>query len=138
MRAPGLRRPHIEVANRGEIPKRRAAEHPPSTSPAKEDIDQTATNDPANFGRSQRTGSAHERYFTFVSPWGLASPLTRAHSRLLGPCFKTGRVRNRMETPRGAPGRLFGDDLTLLGLYEQGQRTSPRRTGAHLPIFNRP
>lgn len=33
--------------------------------------------------------------FTFIAPLGLVSPLTRTHVRLLGPCFKTGRVGHR-------------------------------------------
>ena len=33
--------------------------------------------------------------FTFISPLDLASPMTRTHVRLLGPCFKTGRVGHR-------------------------------------------
>ena len=33
--------------------------------------------------------------FTFIAPLGLASPMTRTHVRLLGPCFKTGRVGHR-------------------------------------------
>lgn len=32
---------------------------------------------------------------TFISPVGLEHPLTRTHVRLLGPCFKTGRVGHR-------------------------------------------
>ena len=30
--------------------------------------------------------------FTFIPPLGLEHPKTRAHVRLLGPCFKTGRM----------------------------------------------
>ena len=33
--------------------------------------------------------------FTFIAPLGLVSPMTRTHVRLLGPCFKTGRVGHR-------------------------------------------
>ena len=36
--------------------------------------------------------SAAETAFTFIAPRGLAHPKTRAHVRLLGPCFKTGRI----------------------------------------------
>ena len=40
--------------------------------------------------------------FTFIAPLGLVRPMTRTHVRLLGPCFKTGRI-----TPvaRHDPGR---------------------------------
>ena len=30
--------------------------------------------------------------FTFIAPTGFEHPETRAHVRLLGPCFKTGRM----------------------------------------------
>jgi hypothetical protein len=33
--------------------------------------------------------------FAFTTPLGLVNPMTRAHDRLLGPCFKTGRRRRR-------------------------------------------
>ena len=32
------------------------------------------------------------RAFTFIMPAGFNHPKTRTHVRLLGPCFKTGRV----------------------------------------------
>jgi hypothetical protein len=51
--------------------------------------------------------------FTFVSPWGLDSPLTCAHSRLLGPCFKTGRVRSRISTSR----RVLGTGLAGVAFF---------------------
>lgn len=34
----------------------------------------------------------HEAAFTFIAPRGFAHPKTRAHVRLLGPCYKTGRM----------------------------------------------
>ena len=34
----------------------------------------------------------HEVAFTFIAPRGFSHPKTRAHVRLLGPCFKTGRM----------------------------------------------
>ena len=36
--------------------------------------------------------SAAGTTFTFIAPRGLTHPKTRAHVRLLGPCFKTGRM----------------------------------------------
>lgn len=36
--------------------------------------------------------SAAEAAFTFIPPRGFNHPKTRAHVRLLGPCFKTGRM----------------------------------------------
>ena len=34
--------------------------------------------------------------FTFIAPVGFVHPLTRALARLLGPCFKTGRIGGRL------------------------------------------
>jgi hypothetical protein len=31
---------------------------------------------------------------SFLAPYGFTHPLTRTHVRLLGPCFKTGRMGN--------------------------------------------
>ena len=31
--------------------------------------------------------------FTFIAPEGFSHPKTRTHVRLLGPCFKTGRIK---------------------------------------------
>lgn len=51
---------------------------------------------------------AHARPVTFITPLGLVRPLTRTHVRLLGPCFKTGRMVHRsLCTPRETA-RLHG------------------------------
>ena len=34
------------------------------------------------------------RAFTFIVPAGFNHPKTRTHVRLLGPCFKTGRMKS--------------------------------------------
>ena len=41
---------------------------------------------------SRNLASAAEAVFTFILPLGFEHPKTRAHVRLLGPCFKTGRM----------------------------------------------
>lgn len=46
-------------------------------------------------GGRQPDDSGTRPPFTFISPLGLVRPLTRTHVRLLGPCFKTGRVGHR-------------------------------------------
>lgn len=52
-----------------------------------------------------RGATAAARPLTFISPVGLVRPMTRTHVRLLGPCFKTGRVGHRSFARReGAPG----------------------------------
>ena len=35
-----------------------------------------------------------KRAFTFIVPAGFNHPKTRTHVRLLGPCFKTGRMKS--------------------------------------------
>ncbi|KAG6654581.1 hypothetical protein CIPAW_05G155600 [Carya illinoinensis] len=45
--------------------------------------------------RSRSVGGATHKGIppiSFLSPYGFTSPLTRTHVRLLGPCFKTGRM----------------------------------------------
>ncbi|KAI5431684.1 hypothetical protein KIW84_035737 [Lathyrus oleraceus] len=45
--------------------------------------------------RSESVGGVtHKRIppISFLAPYGFTRPLTRTHVRLLGPCFKTGRV----------------------------------------------
>src|SRR5262249_54291566 len=45
--------------------------------------------------RSRSVGGAAPWGFpplSFLAPYGFARPLTRTHVRLLGPCFKTGRM----------------------------------------------
>ncbi|KAK7384759.1 hypothetical protein VNO78_30460 [Psophocarpus tetragonolobus] len=48
---------------------------------------------------------------SFLPPYGFTRPLTRTHVRLLGPCFKTGRmgspqaIARSMHVPRHAQGR---------------------------------
>jgi hypothetical protein len=34
--------------------------------------------------------------FTFIAPLGFQHPMTRAHDKLLGPCFKTGRKDDQL------------------------------------------
>ncbi len=38
------------------------------------------------------TSARTSRTFTFTAPLGFVRPMTRAHVKLLGPCFKTGQV----------------------------------------------
>jgi hypothetical protein len=47
----------------------------------------------------QRPGShisCTRQTFTFIAPLGFQRPMTRAHAKLLGPCFKTGRTDDRL------------------------------------------
>ncbi|GLD52525.1 basic proline-rich protein-like protein [Lates japonicus] len=90
---------------------------------------------------------------TFIAPRGLLHPLTRACVRLLGPCFKTGRVgcrhRRRPLTPFTWAGPRPGG-ATRLGRTEdspprstvapgaRGPRPSPRGERAQRALSPRP
>ncbi|XP_036440343.1 translation initiation factor IF-2-like [Colossoma macropomum] len=68
--------------------------------------------------------------FTFIAPWGFfPSPLTRARVRLLGPCFKTGRVGGRHRRRPRAP---FRGPVPARAARRVGARTgdSPARSTA--------
>ena len=41
----------------------------------------------------QRSHLSCQAAFTFIAPLGFGHPKTCAHVRLLGPCFKTGRIK---------------------------------------------
>lgn len=53
---------------------------------------------------------------SFLAPYGFTCPLTRTHVRLLGPCFKTGRM--------GSPQASTGS--TLLPKHAKGACCPPR------------
>ncbi|KAI3477393.1 hypothetical protein L1887_60932 [Cichorium endivia] len=64
---------------------------------------------------------------SFLAPCGFTHPLTRTHVRLLGPCFKTGRIGcpqagagSTQTAPRGATGSGHDGALTLSGAPFQG------------------
>ena len=63
-----------------------------------------------------------KRAFTFIAPLGLATcvPMTRAHARLLGPCFKTGPESTQSYSV--ADGRVPG----LFESSATNSRTAPR------------
>ncbi|KAK7288390.1 hypothetical protein RIF29_01844 [Crotalaria pallida] len=53
--------------------------------------------------RSRSVGSATHRGIppiSFLAPYGFTRPLTRTHVRLLGPCFKTGRMGSPLADAR--------------------------------------
>ncbi|KAK7395852.1 hypothetical protein VNO78_16423 [Psophocarpus tetragonolobus] len=61
---------------------------------------------------------------SFLAPYGFTHPLTRTHVRLLGPCFKTGRMGSpqadarSMHVPRHTRGRMLPSTIATM--------TSPR------------
>src|SRR6056300_554197 len=48
------------------------------------------------------TAQLHEAAFAFTAPLSLGHPMARAHVKLLGPCFKTGRRGRRPTRNRDA------------------------------------
>ncbi|KAL0752671.1 hypothetical protein Bca101_090338 [Brassica carinata] len=65
-------------------------------------------------GRSRSVGCAPVRIqpISFLTPYGFTHPLTRTHVRLLGPCFKAGRMGSpqagaRARRCRGTPWRVL-------------------------------
>ena len=82
--------------------------------------------------------------FTFVEPLCRDLPRTRAHARLLGPCFKTGPMRpdpSASRSPRrgrsaphprrvGASGTSVDEGDSTRGRWDGGRRRQARRDGA--------
>lgn len=75
---------------------------------------------------------------TFIAPRGLLHPLTRARVRLLGPCFKTGRVGCRHRRRPLAPLETWADprpgDATRSGRTEDSPPRSTVAPGAGGPV----
>ena len=67
-------------------------------------------------GRSALHPSRGIAPVSFLTPYGFTRPLTRTHVRLLGPCFKTGRM--------GSPQASTGS--TQLPKHARGARCPPR------------
>ncbi|KAI9070636.1 hypothetical protein K1719_047398 [Acacia pycnantha] len=96
--------------------------------------------------RSRSVGGAtHEGIppVGFLAPYGFTRPLTRTHVRLLGPCFKTGRMGSsradagarecRARRDARAPGHDRGDDVSA-GISTAGLGPPPQSAlGRNLP-----
>ncbi|KAK8635158.1 hypothetical protein V6N13_023035 [Hibiscus sabdariffa] len=61
---------------------------------------------------------------SFLAPYGFSNPLTRTHVRLLGPCFKTGRMGSLQADARSTLVPKH-DETTRAGFHIQAM-TSPR------------
>ena len=79
---------------------------------------------------------------SFLTPYGFTSPLTRTHVRLLGPCFKTGRMGGPLadamsaQVPKHAR-RAYaafhdrGDDVSTGMTTTRAWVAAPNRVGPH-------
>ena len=65
--------------------------------------------------------------FTFIAPLGLVRPMTCTHVRLLGPCFKMGRVGHRPFARRERKGGLCRTSNTRLSQGSQDSGGFPLR-----------
>ncbi|KAI3476243.1 hypothetical protein L1887_62187 [Cichorium endivia] len=83
---------------------------------------------------------------SFLAPCGFTHPLTRTHVRLLGPCFKTGRMgcpqagagSTQVVSPRRRVLPTTIDATASPRAYDSsgfGRRTNPHRLGRNLPPY---
>uniref|UniRef100_A0A6N2KG67 Senescence-associated protein n=1 Tax=Salix viminalis TaxID=40686 RepID=A0A6N2KG67_SALVM len=80
---------------------------------------------------------------SFLAPYGFTRPLTRTHVRLLGPCFKTGRMGSPQADARSAhvPGHAVTaraavhdrSDGISTGVSKARLRPPPRSASVHAP-----
>uniref|UniRef100_A0A2P2MSD4 Uncharacterized protein n=1 Tax=Rhizophora mucronata TaxID=61149 RepID=A0A2P2MSD4_RHIMU len=75
-------------------------------------------------GRSAVQPSRGSRQVSFLAPYGFTRPLTRTHVRLLGPCFKTGRMGSPQAGATSA--RLPRHAVTARAVSTIARATSPR------------
>ena len=91
---------------------------------------------------------------SFLAPYGFTRPLTRTHVRLLGPCFKTGRMGSpradagSAQVPKHAAGRALPSTIVTMtsprafrqpGLWPPSQSASvdaPSRSADRLSPFH--
>ena len=70
------------------------------------------------------------RAFTFISRWGINTPSTRTHVRLLGPCFKTGcreAFRQGLVTAFAATVRVCRTAGSKSASAKEGRNPHPQR-----------
>ncbi|KAL4598824.1 hypothetical protein ACB092_11G084500 [Castanea dentata] len=79
--------------------------------------------------RSRSVGGATLRGIppiSFLAPYGFTGPLTRTHVRLLGPCFKTGRMGSPQADARSAQMLRHANYSPGLGRRRNPHRSTPR------------
>ena len=95
--------------------------------------------------RSQREISLQlQAAFTFIVPMGFNHPKTRTHVRLLGPCFKTGRMKSYdRQQPKRIVCHLSRNDQQqfkrtasspLWSTIDRARGRQPRRACAATPL----
>uniref|UniRef100_A0A0R0GHD3 Protein TAR1 n=1 Tax=Glycine max TaxID=3847 RepID=A0A0R0GHD3_SOYBN len=96
--------------------------------------------------RSGSVGGATHRGIppiSFLAPYGFTRPLTRTHVRLLGPCFKTGRMGSPQadarsaQVPRHAKGHINSPGLGHHRNPRRSMSRVDRRTGSHRSTSDR-
>uniref|UniRef100_A0A0R0GUK0 Senescence-associated protein n=1 Tax=Glycine max TaxID=3847 RepID=A0A0R0GUK0_SOYBN len=93
--------------------------------------------------RSGSVGGATHRGIppiSFLAPYGFTRPLTRTHVRLLGPCFKTGRMGSPQADARSAQVPRHHINSPGLGHHRNPRRSMSRvdrRTGSHRSTSDR-
>ncbi|KAK8634578.1 hypothetical protein V6N13_022459 [Hibiscus sabdariffa] len=77
------------------LPRRPGIGHTLKRHPFSGLVDSTGMLSLEPFSEDQGRSAVHPRGIppiSFLAPYGFSNPLTRTHVRLLGPCFKTGRM----------------------------------------------
>uniref|UniRef100_A0A6N2KY05 Senescence-associated protein n=1 Tax=Salix viminalis TaxID=40686 RepID=A0A6N2KY05_SALVM len=69
---------------------------------------------------------------SFLAPYGFTRPLTRTHVRLLGPCFKTGRMGSPQADARSAHSTIAAT-ASPQAFQRPGLRPPPRSASVHAP-----
>uniref|UniRef100_A0A6N2N5W2 Senescence-associated protein n=3 Tax=Salix viminalis TaxID=40686 RepID=A0A6N2N5W2_SALVM len=69
---------------------------------------------------------------SFLAPYGFTCPLTRTHVRLLGPCFKTGRMGSPQADARSAHSTIAAT-ASPQAFQRPGLRPPPRSASVHAP-----
>ncbi|KAK8634807.1 hypothetical protein V6N13_022688 [Hibiscus sabdariffa] len=98
------------------------------------------------FSEDQGRSAVHPRGIppiSFLAPYGFSNPLTRTHVRLLGPCFKTGRMGSPQADARSTLVPKHAETVRA-GFHDQGDDVStgvskarawplPRSASVHAP-----
>jgi hypothetical protein len=90
--------------------------------------------------RHRNTNRSHHKHyaFHFHCAFGFPSPLTRVHLKLLGPCFKTGRMGDQPDTERAAEHTISPNNNTNQQHMCCQLASSPKPTARVRPPHQQP